>query len=89
MILDDNSESTNNLNKISKRIVKNKRPYKGFNFFSDDDQEMFETLASGEFNIQGFQNKNLRQKIKSKTSSQISRIIKEIASAWTHQKNPL
>ena len=54
------------------------RSYKGFNFFSDEDLEMLEVLTSGEFNIRGFQNKNLQQMVKDKTSSQISRIIKRL-----------
>jgi len=76
--IDDTSVGVNNLNKISRPVVKNNRSYKGFNFFSDEDQEVFEALASGEFNIRGFQNKGIREMIKDKTSSQVSRIIKRL-----------
>ena len=74
--IDDMCAGTDKLNKISRRVVENDRSYKGFNFFSGDDQKLFEAIANGEFNITGFQNKNLRQKLKDKSTSQISRIIK-------------
>ena len=73
--IDDNSVETKNLEKISKKVVKDNRPYKGFNFFSKEDQELFETISSGEFNIRGFQNKDLCKKLKSFSSSQISRTL--------------
>jgi hypothetical protein len=76
--IDDMSVGVNNLNEISRTVVMDNRSYKGFNFFSDEDQEMLEALTSGEFNIRGFQNKNFQQMVKDKTSSQISRIIKRL-----------
>lgn len=75
---DDNSAGIKNLNKISKTVIENNRSYKGFNFFSDDDQQLFEAVASGEYNISGFQNKNLRKKLLGKSSSQVSRLIKRL-----------
>ena len=33
---------------------------------------------SGEFNVSGFQNKNLRSKIKDKNSAQVSRLLKRL-----------
>lgn len=76
--IDDRSAGVNNLNRISKRVVKNKRSYKGFNPVLEDEQRLFETLSRGEYNITGFQNKNLREKMKDKTSAQISRMIKRL-----------
>ncbi len=76
--MDDRSVEIKRLNKVSKRVVKDNRTYKGLNFFSDDDQLMLGTLSRGEFNICGFQNRNLCQRMKNKTSSQISRIIKRL-----------
>lgn len=76
--LDDNSAGMKNLNKVSKTVIENNRSYKGFNFFSDDDQQLFEAVASGEYNISGFQNKNLRKKLLGKSSSQVSRLIKRL-----------
>ncbi len=36
--------------------------YKGFNFFSKEDQQVFEAIARGEFNIRGLRNKQLRDR---------------------------
>jgi len=58
--------------------VKNDRPYKGFSFFLEDDQKLFEIIARGEFTISGFQNKNIRQFWDSKNTGQISRILKRL-----------
>lgn len=76
--INDTSLGITILNKISKTIIENKRPYKGFNMFDDDDQKLFETILSGEFNISGFQNKNLRQKLSNKSGAQVSRILKRL-----------
>lgn len=76
--IDDRSTGIKKLNKISKPIVQNGRPFKGFNFFHTDDQILFESIVGGEFNISGFQNKNLRHKLQDKTSAQISRMLKRL-----------
>ncbi len=72
--LDDNRVGSVNLNKISKNVTEKNHTYKGFNFFNDDDQQVFLAIVRGEFNIRGFQNKNLRMKLKEKTTSQICRM---------------
>ena len=76
--LDDVGAGISKLNKISKPIIKNDRSYKGFNFFTEDDQKLFEAIANGEYNISGFQNKDLRQKLKNKNSAQTSRLLKRL-----------
>ena len=76
--IDDRSAGISKLNKISKTVVEKNRSYKGFNLFTDDDQMLFESIASGEFNISGFQNKTLRTKLSEKTSAQVSRILKRL-----------
>jgi len=76
--IDDPSAGIKKLDGISRTVVENDRSYKGFNFFDDDDQLLFESIASGEFTISGFQNKHLRSKLEGKTSSQISRTIKRL-----------
>ncbi len=55
-----------------------KRSYRGFNFFSDDDQKLFEIIFRGEFNVSGFQDKNIRQYLTDKNSGQVSRILKRL-----------
>ncbi|NVM56327.1 MAG: MarR family transcriptional regulator [Candidatus Helarchaeota archaeon] len=76
--LTDPSAGVKKLEKVTATIVKNHRPYKGFNFFDSDDQKVFQSIASGEFTISGFQNKHLREKIHDKNTSQISRILKRL-----------
>jgi len=76
--IEDTSAGSDNLNKITQTVTENNRSYKGFNFFSQDDQMILETLTRGEFNISGFQNKHLRQILIDKTSSQISRLLKRL-----------
>jgi len=53
-LFDDPSDGVKKLIKISDPVKENDRSYKGFNFFSRDDQKLFEILARGEFNINGF-----------------------------------
>ena len=54
------------------------RSYRGFNFFDHDDEELFEALGSGEFNISGFQNKDLRRRVGGKNTGQVSRLMKRL-----------
>ncbi len=68
----------NNFQTASKTIIESERSYKGFNLFDDEDQLLFEAIASGEFTISGFQNKHLRDKLPGKSSAQISRTIKRL-----------
>ena len=76
--IDDVSLGITKLDQISKTIIKCDRSYKGFNLFTDEDQLLFESIASGEFNISGFQNKHLRGKLEGKNSAQISRLMKRL-----------
>src|SRR6516225_2430378 len=76
--LDDNTAGTDKLKKISCKAKDARRSYRGFNFFDDEDQKLFESLARGEFNISGFQSKNLRRRLQDKTSGQISRLLKRL-----------
>jgi hypothetical protein len=43
-----------------------------------DDEELFEALGRGEFNISGFQNKDLRRRVKGKNTGQVSRLMKRL-----------
>ena len=66
--IEDDKSGTDKLNKISQPVEENDRSYRGFNFFDPDDEELFEALGRGEFNISGFQNKDLRRRVKSKNT---------------------
>jgi DNA-binding IclR family transcriptional regulator len=55
----------------------NHRSYKGFNFFSVQDQRVFETLLRGEHNIQGLRNADLRRRLPL-NAGQVSRLLKRL-----------
>lgn len=74
----DPSVGIKKLEKVSKTVVQKDRSFKGFNFFSEADMQILLTVISGEFTINGFQNKNLRSRLKSYSSSQVSRILKRL-----------
>lgn len=74
----DDTAGTGKLNKISQPVEEDERTYRGFNFFDRDDEALFEAIGSGEFNIGGFQNKDLRRRVKGKNTGQISRIMKRL-----------
>jgi hypothetical protein len=76
--LEDDKAGTGKLNKISRPVEENDRSYRGFNFFDPEDEEIFESLASGEFNISGFQNRDLRRRVKGKNTGQVSRLMKRL-----------
>ena len=76
--IEDDRVGRDKLRKISRPVEKNDRSYRGFNFFDPQDQELFQSLGSGEFNISGFQNKDLRRRLKGKNSGQISRLVKRL-----------
>ena len=75
---DDPSQGIKNLDKVCRPVNLDDRSYKGFNFFSEDDQRLFTVLSRGEFNIYGFQNKSLAQFLQDKSSSAITRILKRL-----------
>ena len=76
--IEDDRAGTDKLNKISQPAEANDRSYRGFNFFDPQDEELFQSLGSGEFNISGFQNKDLRRRVKGKNTGQISRLMKRL-----------
>jgi len=50
----DPSVGIKKLEKVSKTVVQNNRSFKGFNFFSEDDMNILQTIISGAFTISGF-----------------------------------
>ncbi len=59
--LDDPSEGNKHLTKITETKVMSNRSYKGFHFFSVQDQRRFEAIVRGEFTIYGLRTSHLRQ----------------------------
>jgi hypothetical protein len=76
--IEDHTAGTDKLNKISGGVEEKGRFYRGFNFFDDEDQKLFESLLRGEFNISGFQSKNLRRHLLGKTTGQMSRLLRRL-----------
>jgi len=74
----DNKEvGRKRLEKVTSSKSENNRNYKGFNFFNVDDLTLLMAIVRGEFNINGFRNKNM-QKLLGFNSGKISRLIKRL-----------
>jgi len=74
----DNKEiGRKRLEKVTASKNENNRNYKGFNFFSVEDMAVLMAIVRGEFNINGFRNKNM-QKLLGFKGSKISRLIKRL-----------
>jgi hypothetical protein len=76
--LDDPSEGIKKLGKISRTVEHDGRSYKGFNFYDQEDQKLFEILVRGEFNINGLQNKLIRPFFPDKNTGMVSRILRRL-----------
>jgi len=75
--LDDPSSALKDLEKIAAAVREGERSLRGFNLFAGDDLDVFQTLLRGEFNISGFQNKDLAQRLQ-KAGRQISGLLKRL-----------
>lgn len=76
--LEDSSAGIEKVEKLSKTIVDNNHPYKGFNLFDETDSLLLKTLARGEYCINGFQNKNIRWHMPNISSSKMTRSLKRL-----------
>jgi hypothetical protein len=77
--LDDPTVEIKNLEKISRPAEdEGGRRHRGLNLFHGDDLDLFQTIVRGEFNITGFQSRDLRQHLPSKSPSQIGRMLKRL-----------
>jgi DNA-binding MarR family transcriptional regulator len=76
--LDDTSAGRKQLERLSRPVRDANRSYKGLNFFDPHDYELLLAIVHGEFNIRGFQVRDLRRVLPHLTSSQISRMIKRL-----------
>jgi len=76
--IDDPSCGIKDLNKISRPTKDNGRSYRGFNLFHGEDLDLFRFVVRGEFNISGFQNRNLRALLPKKSAHQVSRLLKRL-----------
>jgi hypothetical protein len=76
--IEDRRAAIHKLSRFSETVQHQDRACPGFNFFRQEDQELLEVIARGEYNIRGLQNKTLRQRLKSKSSGQISRLLRRL-----------
>jgi hypothetical protein len=76
--LDDPTAGIRDLDRISRPARENGRSYRGFNFFSTDDQRLFQVVVRGEHTISGMRNKSLRTHLKGLSSGQVSRLLKRL-----------
>lgn len=75
---DDPSDGAKKLEEISESKTDNDRRFRGFNFFSREDQRLFRILSRGEFSIHGFRNKSIRKWLPELSPASISRILKRL-----------
>lgn len=66
------------LHMLAEPIEAQHHRYKGFNILAEDDALLFQLLLRGEFTINGFTNKDLRQLLPDKNSGQITRLLKRL-----------
>jgi hypothetical protein len=76
--LDDDSAGRRHLDRLSRPVRDHNRSYRGLNFFDPDDRALFLTIARGEFNLRGFQVRELRRFLSHRTGPQLSRAIKRL-----------
>jgi hypothetical protein len=76
--IEDPRNRRDKLGKLSQPVDHEGRSYPGFNFFDEDNDALFQVIARGEFNIGGFENKNLRRRLAGKSSTQVSRLLKRL-----------
>lgn len=76
--LDDPSDGERKLHKVSETVIEQGRTYKGFNFFSADDELVFEALMRGQHYISGLCHADLHEQLPDRSPSQISRLLKRL-----------
>ena len=76
--LDDTTAGRKRLERLSTPVRDANRSYKGLNFFDPLDAELLLAIVRGEFNIRGFQVRDLRRLLPHLTGSQISRMVKRL-----------
>jgi len=75
--LDDPSAALKDLEKLADAVREGERSLRGFNLFAGDDLDVFQALLRGEFNISGFQNRDLAQRLQ-KAGRQVSLLLKRL-----------
>jgi hypothetical protein len=76
--IEDPTAPTKLLDKVSRPVSHGGRRYKGFNFFADFDQRLFEVILRGEHTISGMRNRDIRRTIPELSAAQVSRHLKRL-----------
>ena len=76
--LDDDTAGRQHLERLSRPARDEKRSYRGLNFFDANDRALLLTLTRGEFNLRGFQVRDLRRILAHLSGPQLSRQIKRL-----------
>jgi hypothetical protein len=79
--LDDPTVAVEAVGRLSQKRTESGRSYRGLNFFSDQDLQLFELLIRGEYVIRGLRNTDLRKHLPGKSPGQVSRMLKRL---WMH-----
>jgi len=76
--IDDPTGGIRDVDKMSRPVRHNDRSYRGFNLFHGVDIDLFVTIMRGEFNIHGFRHKDVSNRLRSKSSWQVSHLLKRL-----------
>jgi hypothetical protein len=76
--IDTPDGGADNQRRLTESQTVDNRRYKGFNLLSEEDSSLFRILASGEFTINGFSNRALRQRLPTLNSGQVTRLLKRL-----------
>ena len=66
------------LEKVVRPATCKGRKYRGFNFFSPSDLDLFHAICAGEHMISGFRNRDLREQLSELSAGQVSRLLKSL-----------
>jgi len=75
---DDPTDGLKKLDRVTETVIQKDKSYKGFNFFSKEDEKILLAVADGKFTLKGITNKLLRNMLLEKKPWQISRILKRL-----------
>lgn len=76
--LEDPTAGVEPLDRISRTVHENDRPFAGFNLFHRDHLALFRALGDGSFSISGFRNKDLRRAMPGASPGAMSRLIRRL-----------
>jgi len=75
--VDDPTSAFRDLEKVSRRVKRKRRSFRGFNLFSGPDLDVFRGIVEGGTNVSGFRNRDLQSRL-AMTSRQVSAVLKRL-----------